>query len=160
MSQYTSLVFFLLAVVAAAAFGAQFEAGAWYQALSKPAWTPPDWAYGPLWAVIYLLTAVAAWRVWTSGKSLRSGALAWWILILALNVAWSWLMFGLNRPGWSFGISLVVLGLSVMCSRAFFLVSRPAGTMMIPLTAWLVFVSVLNFRIWALNGGGFGQMLG
>lgn len=160
MIQYISLAVFLLAVVAASAFGAHFEAGAWYEALTLPAWTPPNWVYGPVWAVIYLLMAVAAWRVWTSGKSVRTGALMWWLLILTLNVAWSWMMFGLNRPGWALGVSVILLGLSLMCSRAFFLVSRPAGTMMIPLIGWLGFVVFLNFKIWELNGGGIGRIFG
>ena len=158
MFQYISLAFFLLVVVLAAALGANFEAGAWYQALSKPAWTPPDWFYGPVWAVIYLLMAVAAWRVWSSGKSIRAGALAWWGLILAFNVAWSWMMFGLNRPGWALGVSVISLGLAIMCSRAFQLIARPAGIMMLPLAAWLAFLVALNFRLWALNGGGIGQI--
>lgn len=160
MTQYISLAVFLLAVVAAAAFGANFEAGEWYQTLSKPAWTPPDWVYGPVWAVIYLLMAVSAWRVWISGKRLRTGALVWWVLILVLNVSWSWMMFGMNRTGWALGVSVILLGLSIMCSRAFFLLSRQAGTMMIPLIGWLVFVVALNFRLWAMNGGGIGQVFG
>jgi tryptophan-rich sensory protein len=133
MNRHISLVFFLLAVLAATAFGASFEAGAWYQDLNKPDWTPPDWFFGPAWAVIYLLMAVAAWRVWLSGQSMRTGALAWWLLILALNVTWSWL---------------------------FFLLSRSAGVMMLPLAGWLLFVVYLNYAIWAMNRGGFGQLFG
>ncbi len=160
MSQYIPLAFFLLAVVVAAAFGAGFEAGTWYQDLSKPDWTPPDWAYGPVWAVIYLLMAVAAWRVWVSGKNLRIAALTWWALILVLNVAWSWMMFGLNRPGWAMGVSVILLGLAIMCSRAFQLIDRPAALMILPLAGWLAFVVVFNFRLWALNGGGLAGIFG
>lgn len=158
MTQYISLAVFLLAVVAASAFGANFEAGVWYQALAKPDWTPPNWVFGPVWAVIYLLMAVAGWRVWISNKSTRVGALAWWAIILAVNVAWSWMMFGLNRPGWALGVSVVLWGLSVMCARAFHLLSRPAGAMMIPLVIWLSFAVWLNFKIWTLNGGGLPQI--
>lgn len=160
MSQYASLAFFLLAVVAASAFGAQFETGAWYQALSKPAWTPPDWMFGPAWAVVYVLMALAAWKVWISGKSIRVAALAWWALILVLHVAWSWMMFGLNRTGWALGVSIILLGLTLMCSRAFFSVSRSAGAMMLPLAGWMVFVVALNYTIWAMNQGGFGSLFG
>jgi tryptophan-rich sensory protein len=160
MNRYISLVFFLLAVLAATAVGASFEAGAWYQDLNKPDWTPPDWFFGPAWAVIYLLMAVAAWRVWLSGKSMRVGALAWWLLILAFNVAWSWFMFGLNRTGWAFALSVIVLGISIMCCRAFMLLSRSAGLMMLPLAGWLLFVVYLNYAIWAMNRGGFGQLFG
>ena len=136
--------------------GAQFEAGDWYQALSKPSLTPPDWAFGPIWAVVYLLMAVAAWRVWSTGRSVRTGALAWWLIILALNVAWSWMMFELNRPGWVMGLSILLFGLSVMCARAFSLVTKPAGLMMVPAVVWLAFVVYLSFSFWSMNGGGLG----
>ena len=160
MTQYLSLAFFLLAVVAASALGAGFETGEWYEQLNKSSLTPPNWVFGPVWAVIYLLMAVAAWRVWLSGKSMRMGALAWWVIVLVLQVSWSWLMFGLNRPGWALGMCGILLGLSIMCLRSFSLVSRPAGTMLLPLVIWLAFATYLNYSIWALNGGGLGGILG
>ena len=158
MTQYISLVCILLAVLAASVFGAGFEAGAWYQDLNNPVWTPPDWLYGPAWAVIYLLMAVAAWRVWLSRKSVRLGALLWWMLALTLNVVWSWLMFGLRRPGWAFALSVILLGLAIMCSRAFHQISSSAGAMLIPFVLWLMFVVYLNYTIWAMNLGGFGHI--
>lgn len=160
MNRHISLALFLIAVLAAAAAGGQFEAGAWYQALNKPDWTPPDWAFGPAWAVIYVLMALAAWRVWLSGHSVRVGALAWWVLILVLNVAWSWLMFGLNRTGWAFMVCALIVAFAIMCCRAFFLLSRPAGAMMLPLVLWAGFACYLNYAVWAMNQGGFGSLFG
>lgn len=158
MSQYLSLGFFLLVVLAATAFGTSFEAGAWYQNLNKPGWTPPHWLYGPLSAVVYVLMACAAWRVWASAHGMRLGALTWWLLVLALNTLLPWLMFGLNRPGWAFFLSVAVLGLSVMCARAFFLISRPAGLLLVPFVLWAAFVACLDYAIWTMNQGGLGQL--
>jgi tryptophan-rich sensory protein len=160
MSRYISLGFFLLAVLAASAAGGSFEAGAWYQALNKPDWTPPNWLFGPIWALIYLLMAAAAWRVWLSKRSMRVGALFWWALLLVLNVIWSWLMFGLHRPGWAFALITVLFILSLMCWRSFILLSRPAGLMLMPFVAWVAFATWLNYTIWAMNQGGLGQLFG
>lgn len=158
MSRYTSLVFFLLAVVAASAAGGSFETGAWYQAINKPGWTPPDWLFGPVWAVIYVLMAFAAWRLWLGRHELRFVTLIWWLLVLVLNVAWSWLMFGLHRPGWAFLLCVMILGVSILCCRAFFLLSRPAGWMLTPLVLWAAFACALNYAVWVMNDGGFGRM--
>ena len=32
----------------------------WYSALIRPGWTPPNWVFGPVWTLLYLLMAVAA----------------------------------------------------------------------------------------------------
>jgi len=159
-TRYLSLGFFLLAVMAASAIGSGFEAGTWYQEIEKPDWTPPDWFYGPAWAVIYVLMAVAAWRVWLGGRSIRVGAVLWWLLLLVLNVAWSWLLFGLHRPGWAFLFSSVVLAVAVMCCRAFFLLSRSAGLLLTPFVLWAGFLTCLNYTIWTMNRGGFSQLFG
>lgn len=160
MHRYLSLAFFLLAVLAASAAGGSFEAGAWYQALNKPAWTPPDWVFGPVWAVVYVLMAVAAWRVWLGRHRMRIGALLWWLLVLVLNVAWSWLMFGLNRPGWAFMLCVAILGVAILCCRAFFLLSRSAGAMLLPLVLWAGFACLLSYSVWTINRGGFAQIFG
>jgi tryptophan-rich sensory protein len=160
VSRYVPLAIFLLLVVLVATFAATFEAGEWYYALVKPAWTPPPWVFGPAWSLLYLLMAVAMWKVWQTGNPVRTGALIWWLLQLAFNAAWSWLFFGLNRIGWALGEMAVMIGLVVLCTRAFGNVSRTAGWLMVPYLAWLAFAFALNFSIWTLNGGGFGSLGG
>ena len=36
----------------------------WYKKLNKPDWQPPSNLFAPVWTVLYLMMAVAAWRVW------------------------------------------------------------------------------------------------
>lgn len=160
VARYSSLAIFLLLVVLAAAFGASFEAGPWYYQLNKPSWTPPPWVFGPAWSVLYLLMAVAMWKVWQTGQPTRTGALIWWLMQLVLNAAWSWLFFGLHRPGWALAEMALLIGVVVLCTTAFARISRLAAWLMAPYLAWLLFAFALNFAIWSLNGGGFGSLLG
>lgn len=37
--------------------------GGWYAGLNKPEWNPPAWLFGPVWTVLYVAMAVAAWLV-------------------------------------------------------------------------------------------------
>jgi len=48
--------------------------GAWYAALAKPAWNPPNAIFAPVWSVLYGLMAVAAWLVWRRAGFSGAGA--------------------------------------------------------------------------------------
>ena len=149
MRSMGSLLGFVFLVAIAASFGAAFTPGDWYEALRKPPLNPPNWIFGPVWTALYLCIAVAAWRVWLA---IGSGApLALWSAQLAVNALWSWLFFGLQRPGLALidiGLLLVLLGLTV---NAFFRVERLAGWLLVPYFGWVAFASYLNAGIWWLN---------
>jgi len=160
IARYGSMAAFLALVVLAAAMGASFEAGEWYfQKVIKPAWTPPAWLFGPIWSVLYLTMAMAAWKVWMTGHYSRVGALGWWGLQLLMNVAWSWLFFGLERPGWAWAEMSILIGVVLLCIKAFSQLSKPAVYLMLPYLAWLIFAWVLNLAIWSMNGGLLGKFL-
>jgi translocator protein len=148
-----ALVGFLLAVAAAAAFGARFSAASgWYAALKKPSFQPPAWLFAPTWTVLYVLMAVSAWRVWKSPPSkFRRFALGLWAIQLALNAKWSWLFFGEHGARTAL-VDLCVLLLSVVgYTLAAARTDRPAAWMVVPYVAWLCFAGVLNLEIVLLN---------
>ena len=159
IARYVSMAVFLALVVLAAAIAGSFAAGEWYYALNKPSWTPPPWFFAPLWAFLYLTMALAAWQVWLSGYYSRLGALTWWMIQLALNVAWSWLYFDLHRLGWAWLELSLLIAVVVLCIRAFYLLSKSAAYLMMPFLIWLIFSWVLNLAIWTMNGGLFSKVL-
>lgn len=150
MRTLLGLLPFLLLVAAAAAFGVTFQPGAWYEALRKPPGTPPDWLFGPVWTVLYLAIAVAAWRVWRARPG-PSTAIVLWGAQLALNAAWSWLFFGLERPGLALLDIGALLGLLAFTTAAFLEVDRTAGLLFIPYVAWVGYATYLNAGLWWLG---------
>lgn len=158
--KYISLILFVAAVAAISLFGSLFIPGEWYAGLRKPAWNPPAWVFAPVWTTLYLMMAVAAWQVWLRAHRQRNRALKWWGIQLLLNGAWSWLFFGLHRPGWAFAEMSVLLLAIVITIRLFRRVRRSAAVLMTPYLAWVAFAWVLNLAIWRLNGGGVGTLLG
>src|SRR4051812_42361312 len=95
--------------LAVAAFASLFKPGEWYEALAKPAWTPPNLAFPLVWTVLYTAMAVAAWRVWrTGGFSAARLPLFLYLAQLGFNGAWSWLFFGLNWTRWALAEILVL----------------------------------------------------
>jgi benzodiazapine receptor len=93
-----------LGITFVAAFvGSRFMPGEWYTSLAKPSWNPPNALFGPVWTVLYILMAVAAWLVWRRGGFNSAGlALGLFIGQLVLNALWSYLFFGKHRPDLAF----------------------------------------------------------
>ncbi len=144
-----------LGVFAVAGFGGLVtELGPWYRALKQPSWQPPDWAFGPAWSVIYLLSATAAVRVWLRAHSSRERAQ--WLAALAangaINVFWSWLFFKARRPDWALA-EVVLLWLSIVLlivlARRHDVV---AALLLAPYLLWVAFAASLNFAVVRLNG--------
>ena len=149
------LVGFIGVTFAAAAIGGaatSTSVGTWYQELAKPSWNPPRWLFSPVWTSLYLLMAVAAWRVWERVEHPeRNRALGWYFAQLGLNALWSILFFGLRRPDWALVEILVLLAAIIATIVRFRRVDRIAGWMLAPYAAWVSFASVLNGTIWWLN---------
>ena len=148
--KYTSLVIVLLVTAAAATTGTQFMPGEWYAGLIKPAWTPPNWLFGPVWSILYVMIALAGWRIWL--KQGFGPSLAVWGTGLAFNAAWSYLMFGAHR------IDLALAGIvALLVSIAAFIVLArgvdcTASVLFLPYLVWVGFATALNFAIFQLNG--------
>ena len=155
---YTRVIQFFAAIAVcllAALIGSAFTAPAvptWYAALVKPALNPPAWVFGPVWTVLYLMMAVAAWLVWrANGWRLARGALALFAGQLALNLAWSSIFFGLRSPGWA-AVEVLVLWLAIAATAgAFRPHSRLAAALLLPYLAWTTYAAALNWAIFWMN---------
>jgi translocator protein len=125
----------------------------WYAGLAKPAFTPPPWVFGPVWTTLYILMAVAAWRVWfaQAAPAERRTALATFGLQLSLNALWPQVFFGLESP--SLGLIVIVLLAAAVAwtLAAFGRIDRWAAWLLAPYLAWTLFATALNAAIVALN---------
>lgn len=146
------LVGWLVASFAAAWIGSRYMPGVWYEALAKPAWTPPSSVFAPVWTVLYVLMAVAAWLVWRrEGFAGARLALSLYFAQLALNALWSYLFFGVHRADLAF-LEIVMLWAVILCVVVLFWRTVPvAGVLMLPHLAWVGFASCLNFALWQMN---------
>ena len=147
------LVAAIAALAVAATGGSLTRIGPWYHALHKPAWTPPDPAFGLIWTVIYTLTAISGVLAWRGAS--RPATREWVIGLFALNgflnVAWSLLFFALQRPDWALAESCA-LWLSVGALVVFtWPLSRLASALVVPYLVWVSIATLLNYEIVRLN---------
>ncbi len=147
-----SLAFFILAVMLVAGLGGAFKPDAWYRALAKPSWNPPDWVFGAGWAILYVLIALAGWLAW-EGVAAEAAVLpmAIYAVQLMLNAGWSAVFFGLKRPDWAFA-ELACLWLAIVANiLAFYPIDPLAAGLLLPYLAWVTFAGALNLAVWRLN---------
>ena len=124
--------------------------GTWYQTLQRPAWTPPDWVFAPVWTALYVSMAMAGWLVWRTGEDVRLPLVLFGIQLL-LNLGWSVLFFGLRSPG-AAAVEIVWLWAAIVATTVVFVRRvRLAGWLFVPYAVWVTFAAALNVAIWRMN---------
>lgn len=141
-----------LGVAAIGGYATSTSVGGWYQTLAKPAFTPPDGVFAPVWAVLYLMMAVAGWRVWRAeGFAGRGTALALFGVQLALNLLWPILFFARQQIGLAL-LDIVLLWAAIAATAAaFWRIDRLPGMLLLPYLAWVTYAAALNAAIWEMN---------
>jgi benzodiazapine receptor len=124
----------------------------WYPTLQKPTFNPPDWVFGPVWTVLYVMMGVAAWRVWSRAWGDRArGPLLLFAVQLALNLGWSVAFFGFHAIGAAVfvivALEAAILGTMLLFRR----IDGPAAVLLVPYALWVAFATLLNVTIWRLN---------
>ena len=147
------LKFFLIATLgvgASASLFTQPSIPTWYAALHHPAIAPPNWVFAPVWTTLYIVMAVAAWRVWRK-TGLKSVEMKVFGTQLALNFAWSAIFFALHQIGAAL-IEILALDIAVAATIILFLRRDLwAGLMLLPYLGWIGFASLLTDAFRRLN---------
>ncbi len=126
--------------------------GTWYQTLTKPSFNPPDWLFAPVWTVLFVLMAIAGWRVWRKvGVNGARLAFTAYGLQLTLNLMWSGLFFGLQLVGWAL-VEMIVFFIAIIATGWLFRpLDKTAALLFVPYGLWVAFALALNTAIWVLN---------
>jgi tryptophan-rich sensory protein len=149
---------FILICELAGAVGSIFALPAitsWYQTLQKPAFTPPSWAFGPIWIILYALMGISFYFVWearSAGKNIRRPTM-FFSLQLILNILWSVLFFGFRSIIYGL-LEVVALWIMVIITTVeFYKVSKRAAILFLPYVLWTTIAMLLNLYILKLNPG-------
>lgn len=123
----------------------------WYPALKKPFFTPPNSVFPIVWTFLYALMALASWRILRASGAGKTKALALYGAQLVLNLAWSYVFFGLRSPWGGVAVIVPLIALIYLTARAFRPLDVAASNAMLPYLAWVSFASLLNTTIAVTN---------
>nr|WP_298924362.1 TspO/MBR family protein [uncultured Allomuricauda sp.] len=134
-------------------FATQSSVNDWYLTLNKPNFNPPNWVFAPVWTSLYILMGIAAGIVWSKGfhHIWVKTALYHFGFQLLFNALWSIVFFGFKSPSWALLVILLLLTLIILTIKWFKVVSKTAAFLLIPYLLWVLFASLLNYKIWELN---------
>jgi translocator protein len=140
------------------------ELSPWYRSLAKPSWQPPDWAFGPVWTVIYILVTlgtVLCWNHAATPSAIAVPALAF-VLNGLLNIGWSYLFFRLRRADVAVLEGLCLWLSTLLLAVVYYSVLPMAGWLIVPYLLWVSLAIYLNWTVMRLNGSvaGSGQIKG
>ena len=124
----------------------------WFDALEKPAFMPPGWAFGAAWTILYILMGLAlAMIIHARGSRGRGIAILLFLAQLVMNLLWSPLFFRAHQVDNAFILILLLIATAAETALLFWRIRPAAGLLLLPYLAWLAFASVLNYEIGRLN---------
>jgi tryptophan-rich sensory protein len=128
------------------------EITGWYANLIRPSFNPPNWLFGPVWTILFLLMGFALFGIWRQRPSkARTTALVMFAIQLLLNLAWSFIFFYFHALLWALLEILVLLNAIALTIRSFGKIDRRAAMLLLPYWAWVLFATFLTYSIWRLN---------
>lgn len=125
----------------------------WYVTLNKPFFSPPNWLFGPVWTLLYLLMGISFYLLWQNGwKSKKvKEARNYFLAQLFLNFIWTPIFFGLKSPGLALVVIVAMWIFIVMTIEKLKPISKPAAYLLVPYLLWVSFATALNAAIVILN---------
>lgn len=133
----------------------------WFDALQKPFFMPPGWAFPVAWSMIYVLLGISLAMVLAAppGERRRNGLILFFVQ-LALNFAWSPIFFAGHDISLGKLTIFLMAALAAAAAGQFYRIRPLAGLLMLPYLAWLIFAASLNAAIEGLNPGAGRSLLG
>ena len=155
MRHISRYLFALLTTFAAAALGSLLtfpQISGWYDAINKPPFTPPDWIFIPIWAILYICMAIALARIWNCKENDRRRH---WLFAfgaqLLFGILWCVLFFSLHSLTLSV-IDIIILWFAVVVLILdAWEIDIPSFWFLVPYFAWITFTLILNVAIWWVN---------
>jgi tryptophan-rich sensory protein len=141
-----TLIFLVVVLGCGIAIGTVTRPNGWYAALVKPPFNPPNWVFAPVWALLYVVIAVAGARTYE-----RVSGFALWVVQLVLNFAWTPAFFLLHRPAVALVIVAALLVVILVFIWARWTADRISALLFVPYAAWVAFAALLNAAIVVLN---------
>jgi len=142
-----------MGVGALGGFMTQESVKGWYLTISKPSFTPPNWAFPTAWTTLFLLIGISSYLVWQKRRQIAHlpRVVAVYAMQLLLNLMWSFFFFYSRQIDAAFYEIIVLLIMIAINGRVFYKIDKTAGLLFIPYFVWVSFATVLTFSIMRLN---------
>ena len=122
----------------------------WYSLLNKPIYNPPDWVFGPVWTILYLMMTVSIWIFWHT-KIRDMNTVYIYFIHLVFNTTWSVVFFVFHNMVLALFVLIALIALIIILILRFKRVKMLSAYLMIPYLLWCCFALILNTNLIILN---------
>ena len=123
----------------------QYTDWSWYEDLNKPFFNPPNFIFGIVWPILYVLMAIVSYLN-------AQNIFKLYLMQIVLNGLWSWLFFVFNSTAFAFLDIVLLIFLNVLIMKQLRASKAWLSVLLyIPYVVWICFASLLNLAIIILN---------
>ena len=151
-NKYLSLLLILIITFIPSIIGGLVTASfkePWYSEINLPNFNPPSWVFAPVWTSLYIMMAIAIWKIWVSSFDLK--ILKLYFTHLFFNGTWSIVFFGFHQIALALVNLLIILIFIVLLMRRYFSIDKISFYLMVPYLIWSAYAFILNSSILAIN---------
>lgn len=124
----------------------------WYNSIQKPSFNPPNYLFGPVWTVLYILMGISFYMIIVAPPHpLKRKAITLFLVQLFFNFCWSFIFFNFHELFWA-SVEIIVLWVLILLTIIqFSKINKIAPWLLVPYLAWVSFATCLSFSIYFLN---------
>ena len=152
VKKITSLLLFTIFAFGASEWGAlvtNLYKEPWYSTIVKPSFNPPEWVFAPVWTSLYIMMAIAIWKIWISSFDLK--ILKLYFIHLFFNGTWSIIFFGFHMIGLALINLFIIIIFIVLIMKKYFKLNKLSFYLMVPYFFWSFYALILNTSIFFYN---------
>ena len=112
----------------------------WYGKLKKAPLSPPNWVFGRVWPLLYVMMGMSYALVANDSRCQMNP----FFIQLILNLGWTTLFFKYKQIYLAFVSILAILYYSFQSFKNFYEISPLASYLLVPYMLWLCFAAYLN----------------
>ena len=123
----------------------QYTDWSWYETLNKPFFNPPNFIFGIVWPILYVLMAIVSYLN-------AQNIFKLYLMQIVLNGLWSWLFFVFDSTAFAFLDIVLLIFLNILIVKQLRASKAWLSVLLyIPYVIWICFASLLNLAIIVLN---------
>lgn len=123
----------------------------WYNSLTKPFLSPPDWIFAPVWIILYITIFTSLILYFLKPSDEKTFGYVVFAIQLILNLAWSPVFFLMQNIPFALAIVLLLDMAILLTILEFYSVSKISGLILIPYFIWSLFATYLTLGYLVLN---------
>lgn len=147
-----NLAYAIIPVILVAVSGFLFTSSnmEWFNSLNEPVFSPPDWLFGLVWGIIYVIYMFIIYSL-LNRNELDKTTLILLLINGILNIAWCAVFFGLQSLVGGLIVLILHLIVAVLLSLAILKKNNVLGYLSLTLPVWLIFATGLNIGLIIVN---------